>query len=1771
MILIPGYIIIEKISEGTHTALYRGYRESDEKRVVIKILVEEKPSPKDIARLENEYELLQHLYGDGAVDVYGLQKYQNGLALILEDFGTLTLKELLAQKRLSLDEFLSLAINITASLEKIHSHNVIHKNINPANILWNAADKLIKINNFDFATTLPREIAEIHDPELMGEDVFYISPEQTGRVNRGIDYRIDYYSLGVTFYQMAAGCLPFISEDINELVHSHIAKLPQPPHEINPGVPPVVSAIIMKLMAKTAEDRYQSTFGLKCDLINCMKKLKQTGRVENFTIGSQDISSRFQIPEKLYGREEELKSLLGAFDRVRENDVELMLVTGQAGVGKSALVHEFYKSLPEKKGYRISGKFDQLKRNVLYAPLIQAFQEMIKKILRENETEINEWRERIQQALGANGQVIVDVIPMLKDIIGEQPPVPALDFTEVKHRFKLVFQDFIHSLGRPHQPLVIFLDDCQWADVPTLELMEALLLNPENRHFLIIAAYRENEVDKDHALIKSLDKLRKAKKPVNTIHLSPLQLDQVKDLLSETLHQDQDFVQSIAEICYKKTKGNPFFLNQLLQSLYRERLIELDAYEGKWHWSIEKINKIEITTNVVDLLIRKINKLSASAKIILELAACLGNRFNLETLSIVSELPPRQVNTALREVAKKGLIVSINDNEGGNFYYQFLHDRVQQAVYSLLDESDRKYLHLKIGRLLLEETAQKNQSESIFDVVDQINRGVDLVTDVNEKKKIAKLNLMAGIRSKTSIAYQTAFVYLKTGISLLEADCWETQYDLALALYTEATEAASLTAQSDEMNVYSEIIIKNAKNILDKIRVYETQMIYLSGIRKFQEALDIGLYVLKLLGITFPKNPSTLDVIFALMRTKFLLMGKTTDDLYNLPPMTNPYYEAAMVILLRCGVSHFIDPNLFVLTNLKGISLSMKYGNSNRSALNYAGYSLILCTVFNELEKGYQFGQLALRLLDRYPDNNIKTTVMLITSMISYWHDPIDKSIALHAGAIQSGRERGEVEGAQLSAYLSSNLILYSGKNLNAVVKEIEKNIAISNSMSIGQKIFSYASEYMAVNLQTAFNLMGFSKEATTLSGEACDESVLLPKFEQEEDDIGNYFIHQNKLVLFYLFQDYQKAYEQGYKTSLVTVQINYIGGPAFFLFYSLSCLACYSLATTKKERKKLLKCVIANQKKLKLWAVHSPANILSKYYLVEAELAHVLKETEKAMDYFDRAIKQANENGFVHEEALANEIAARFYLDIGKEKIAKVYINDAHYCYLKWGAVAKAQNLNELYPQLLASPQMPVATGTSLSSTSQTVTQRLDLAAVMKAAHAISSEIEFSDLLTKLMHIVIENAGAQKGFLLFDKAGKWTIEAEATVDKTEMTTVLQSIPIEGILPVTLINHVIQNKMPLSLEDATQSEAFVSDPYIQSVKPKSVLCMPFINQGTVNSILYMENNLAAGVFTQDRLELLNLLSGHIITAIDNARLYSNLKALNQMNESFVPREFLNLLEKDSVMDLKLGDQIQKEMTIMFCDIRGFTPMSEKMTPQETMAFINEYLSKMVPIITQYKGVIDKYMGDAIMVLYPASADDALLSAIAMLNKLQEYNAERKNADQNLMDIHIGIGLNTGLLVLGTVGDPKRMDGTVISDAVNVASQMEELTKSYSASILITKKTYDRLENPDKFAIRKLATLYIKRKSTPETIYEVFDNDTAASQALKKKTLQVFEQGVELFEKRKYKKALAAFQEVVKINPADLAAIACIKRCEKKIPANRHLHNNIIPHNQNTIG
>lgn len=1769
MISLPGYTIKEKIYEGESTIIYRAQHDVDKKIIIIKFLKEEYPSLEKVSRFLHEYEILQNINAaldkikdinhetpsvQATVKTYGLETYRNSFMLLLEDGGQDLNKYIASKQKLQLLEAIALAIQIAENLNKIHEYRIIHKDINPANILLDAKGT-IRIIDFGISSTLPKETLKVSSINKLEGTLHYISPEQTGRMNRGIDYRSDYYSLGVTLYQMFTGTLPFQSNDPLELVYSHIAKLPTTPHEADHAIPKILSDIIMKLLAKTAEERYQSTYGLLSDLRECHMQLQMTGEIHEFPLAVNDLSAYFQISEKLYGRDSEVAYLLKTFARVSEDgQTELMLVAGYSGIGKSSLVHEVQKPIVAKRGYFVSGKFDQLKRNIPYAPFMQALENLVQQLLAETEQEIQQWRERILTALGPNSGVILEVVPLLEKIIGSQPLPPALlGPTETQNRFIFVFQKFIEVLATKNHPLVIFLDDLQWADLASLKLLSAIIQQPAIKYLLIIGAYRDNEVSPAHPLMLILDTLKNGA-AVETLTLEPLKISDVQELLVDTLSQPAEIVKTLAEVCHLKTLGNPFFLNQFLRALVDDGLIKFDLTQGTWHWLLDKIKNKTSTDNVIDLVVSNLKRLTSEAQLMLRFAACFGSRFDLQMLSFLSEKNPQETAQIINDALQNSYILPLDqeyrfiiNDPNSNARYQFLHDRVQQAAYSLLSEEEKKNIHLKIARHLLEKTPKNKLDEKLFAIVDQYNLGIDLLTQAEEKSAVCKLNLQTGQKAKLSAAYSTALQYFKFAIHLLPENCWREQYALSLQLYTEAAEAAYLSNDFNETENLSKIVLGHAHSILDQVKIYEIK-IYTSIARNVpQDAVVTTLEVLKKLGYPLPRNPTQFHAVLSILKSKFLLLGKNHEQLINLPILTEPYkLNTCNILSAAIAPTYYAAPELFPLCCLALFNLSVKYGYSKGTPAAYATYGIILCDVLNDIDRGYQFGQLALKLVEKYraTESEAKITLM-VYGFITHWKDPLRDSMGPLLIAHVRGIEIGDLDYSAYSAYFYLAAAFYVGIELPQVAADTKKFYETCRN----QYTHGIVVHTIALHGQLIENLLGLSKNPCVFTGNWYQEEVMLQEVIEIKHGFEVFHFYVLKMLMNYLFYDYKAAYQASLAIPpYLGASTGSIPLKAYNFYESLTLIALYQNASPR-EKQQYLKKIAINQKRLKLWAKFSPVNCLHKYHLVEAELASLKKNIINASTHYKIAIELAKQHEFINEHALANELAAKFYLAEGYEMVASGFMAEAYYSYTKWGAIAKLRHLETTYPQLLIHATSTALSETNLQTSKTQSSEILDLATVVKSSQTIAREIVLSDLLKKLMSFVIENAGAEKGYLLLEKNGEWLIEAATDKDKI---TVLQSLPLTDRVPQSIIQYVINSKEMVVLDDAAKSNQFITDPYLAAQAPKSVLCIPLVNQGILSGMLYLENNLITGAFTKNRVALLNLLSAQIVISIANARLYSHMSNLNRAYERFVPQEFLNALGKDNIIDVQLGDQVQKDMTIMFCDIRNFTALSEKLTPKENFAFVNNFLSRLEPIISQYDGFIDKYIGDSIMAIYPTHTDDALSSSVKMLNVLYEYNESHPEQ----APIRVGIGLNSGLLMLGIVGDEHHMEGTVISDVVNMASRTEELTKVYGTSLLITEETYKRLRNPDKYNIRRLDTVLAKGKSKPVTIYEVFDNDAESIKFLKIQTKIDFEQGVSYFYQNNFSEAQQTFQNVLRLNPSDKAAQLYLERCKEltnKIP------------------
>ncbi|NEQ36393.1 MAG: AAA family ATPase [Okeania sp. SIO3I5] len=1524
------YHIIEQIYQSPNSLVYRAIFKPDNQAIILKILKENYPTPSELTRYKQEYEITRSLNVDSIIKAYDLQRYENSLVMLLEDFGGQSLKLLLSQQgQLNLENFLSITIKTTESLAAIHTANIIHKDINPANIVYNPQTGQLKIIDFGISTRLSQEFVTVIPPHQLEGTLAYIAPEQTGRMNRGIDYRSDFYSLGVTFYELLTNKLPFETTDPMELVHCHIAQQPLPVHELIPDIPNSVSNIVSKLLAKTPEERYQSAWGIKADLETCLHQLKTLGEISDFPLGNQDISQKFQIPQKLYGREQEVNQLLTAFEEVSQGKTGMILISGFSGIGKSALVNEIHKPITKKRARFISGKFDQFQRDIPYSAISQAFQELIRKLLSEPEITLQTWKNKLLEAIGNNGQIIIDVIPELEKIIGLQPPVEQLGATESQNRFNLFFQRFLNIFCQKEHPLVIFIDDLQWADLPSLNLLEQLISDSGNQYFLLIGAYRDNEVGPAHPLMQTLEKIKQAKVSVNEITLYPLKINHINQLIADTLSCSIKITKPLAELVAKKTGGNPFFLTQLLYSLYQENLLVFNPEQsplnleddGKsyWQWNIDQIESVSITDNVVDLMVRKIEKLDKKTQQVLKLAACIGNHFNLEILSIVNNKSQIVTAQEIQSALDEGLIIPLNNNyqvpllwsleelpnnsseissQHETFIpYKFLHDRVQQAAYSLIPEAEKKQVHLQVGRLLLKNIKEARNKEdelqnNIFDIVNQLNEGLDLITDQLEKDELAKLNLKAAKKAKASTAYQTALKYLETGIKLLDFNQWNCQNSLIFEIHLEFLEVLYLTANYLKVQDCSEILLSKNYDTLDQVKIYQIKSLSYFAELKQQEAIENFCKALALpkIDIDIPQNEEEIKkrTNQEYQRLEYLLKDQEVENLIYLPKLTNLYKTSAILISQQIIPSiKTTNSPLVSLVVLILINLCIQYGNPPQAAGSYIFYTTLFPPFSaGDIDLGYQFGQLSLKLQEKYNLSSLDALVIhMYYGFAWHWKEYL-RNFDVQEQCIkgfQKGRNIGDYILASY-CFISYFLInLFGGYSLENLGNKSKKYVNLINNFQL-----EYCTNYTYICYQIVNNLIDQQKDFLVIGDCSLAEKFYIDNWSGNENkNLWLLFIACfAKIFILYFFKQHDKAINYTIKDAeTIDACSKYLPGSQYNFYSSLTFLANYHNSDPIKQ-KRLLDEVNKNQEIMKMWAGHCPENFENKYDLVEAEKARILGQTLEAQELYDRAIQGAKKYEFIHEEALAYERAAEFYLALDRQEIGQLYLKNAHHCYIRWGAKAKVKQLEEEYPQYLSGviDRSKLKGISTIFSTRGATGEILDLTTVIKASQAISSEINLENLLRHLMKIAIENAGAEKVFLILNHEDNWVIEAQETTDRNQ-ARILESINIESvdpetsipILPTTIINYVINSQENIVLDDAANQGQFINDPYIVATKCKSILCTPLINQNELKGIVYLENNLTTDTFTSERVELLNILSAQAAISIDNSRFYQTLE------------------------------------------------------------------------------------------------------------------------------------------------------------------------------------------------------------------------------------------------------------------------------------------------------
>ncbi|MBB5502204.1 ATP-binding sensor histidine kinase [Paraburkholderia sp. MM5384-R2] len=1443
----------------------------------------EHPLPASLDRLAHEFGLKDELEGAWAVRPLELVREAGQPVLVLEDPGGEPLVRLL-DAPIDMADFLRLAVAIAAALGKLHHRGLLHKDLKPTHILVNCGDGQARFTGFGLASRVPRERQAPEPPETIAGTLAYMAPEQTGRMNRSIDSRSDLYAFGVTLYQMLTGVLPFIAADPMEWVHCHVARKPAPPSTLVKTVPEVVSQIVMKLLAKTAEERYQTAAGVEHDLRQCLAGWQYQRRVDSFPLGEHDTPDRLLIPEKLYGREAEVGTLVAAFQRVvRSGTPELVLVSGYSGIGKSSVVNELHKALVAPQALFASGKFDQYKRNIPYSTLVQAFQSLVRPLLGKRDTELASWRSALLEALDPNARLMTDLIPELKLIIGEPPPVPELEPLQAQRRFLLVFRRFIAVFARAEHPLALFLDDLQWLDAATLDLLEDLLTQADVRYLMLIGAYRDNEVDATHPLKVKLRAIRTAGVRIDEITLPPLASEHVRQLIAEALHCEPAHVESLAQLVRDKAAGNPFFVVQFLHALAEENLLNFDHGAGHWFWDPVRIHAKGYTDNVVDLMVDKLTRLPVRTQQALQQLACLGNVASITKLLTVLGSTETQIHAALREAIHQGLVERLEDS------YQFGHDRIQEAAYSLIPEVTRAEAHLRIGRLLAAQSPSEKLEEAIFEIVGQLNHGARLITEKSEREQLAGLNLLAGQRAKASTAYASALAYLVTGAELLDDDCWERRHQLIFALGLNRAECEFLTSQLSMAEEHLVALSNHATTTVERALVACLQMDVYLILDQTGRAVDVCLAFLRHVGIAWSPHPVDEDARREYELIGSRLAGRTIEDLIDLPMMEDAASLATVEALSKLFPSAVqTDANLAALTICKGVSLSIERGNCDASCVLYTNVGRITGPRFGDYQAGFRFGQLGYELVERRGLKRFEASVYLCFAiLVVRWLKPVRACRDLLRRAFDAANRIGDLAfGAYACNCLNTDL-LFAGEPLPEVQREAEYGLAYASKVRFGLVV-----DFIAGQLALIRMLRGLTPTF------GCFDDGQFSEVRTEYHLSSNQALAQaacwywiRKLQARYIACDYAAAMDAASRAQhLLWTSSAFFEEAECYFYDALTRTAWFDYAPAG-ERPQHLRTVAAHHRQLQIWAEHCPENFENRAALVGAEIARIEGRVVDAEQLYERAIHLAQESGFLHIEALACELASRFYAALGLEKIARLYLQDARYGYQRWGADGKVRQLEETYPYLRTEAPAPGPT-----STIATPVERLDLATVIRVSQAASGDIVLEKLIDMVMRTAIEQAGAERGLLILSDGSKQRIAAEANTGGDTTQLLLHDVPVSAeMLPESILYNVLRTRESVFLDDATAGQQFVADPYIRQHRTRSILCMPLMNQAKLTGALYLENNLTAHVFSPARIAVLKLLASQAAISLENARLYRDLAEREAKIRRFVDANIIGVI------------------------------------------------------------------------------------------------------------------------------------------------------------------------------------------------------------------------------------------------------------------------------------
>ncbi len=1501
----PGYRVETLRRDGEFTLSRSSTAQGSATFLTLSIVSDHAQLP-HVERLEHEYSLRDQLEAAWAAIPRRLAVENGRTVLLLEDPGGELLSHHLGYPWDTL-AFLRTAIGISVALGCAHAQGLIHKDIKPDHLLVNLISGETWLTGFGIASHMTSEHQTPDIPESIAGTLEYMAPEQTGRMNRSVDARSDLYAMGITLYQLLAGELPFITTDSMELVHCHIARQPVPPSDRIPTLPPMISQIVMKLLSKTAEDRYQTAAGVSADLRRCMSSYKSTGNVETFVLGGQDVPDVLRIPEKLYGREREVDTLLQAFERVSAGGtVEFIVVSGYSGLGKSTVVNSLHRAILPPQGIFASGKADQYQRGIPYATLAYAFKTVVRQLLAKSEEDVSRWRDKLRGALGSNGQLVVNIIPELELLLGKQPAIPELQPLEAQKRFQLAFQQLLAAFARPEHPLALFLDDLQWVDPATLTLLEHLVMHREIRHLLIVGAYRDNEVSPTHPLVRTLEVIRNTHAPMHELVLQPLHAKDIAQLIADALRTDVASVKGLASLVHEKCGGNPFFAIQFFKAVAEERLLVFDVAAKRWKWDLDLIRANRFTDNVADMMLGKLAQLPLRTQELLVQFACLGNTAKNETLATLRQGNQVVVHEALWEAVRRGLVLKLTNG------YSFAHDRVQEGAYALLPKRERSVTHLRIGRALFASTPAEVLDEEVFKIVNQYDRAVSLIETPLERQQIAHLYLIAGKRAKTSAAYASARDFLRTGCALIDRDGWSQCPELTFLLERELGDCEFLTGNLAGADKRLTALSSRAPTQVARAAVTASRVTLYTAMDSSDRAVSICLEYLAAIGINWSPHSTKDEVQHEYQLLLRRIGDMPIDQLIDLPLMTDPECQATVELLAAVlPPAFFTSHNLVCLVLCRIANLSIENGNTDASALGYAYLGMVLGPSFGDYPAGYRFGKLGLDLVDQRLLGRFRARVyMTFAYHVMPWTKHFDHgTFPLLRLAFNAASEVGDLTYQGFSSCTLVTSLFARGIPLADVEFEADTKLAFVKNAKFGLIVDIISAQRGLIR-----TLRGLTPVFGSFDEENFNEQQFEAHLRQNASlAIATCWYWIRKLQARYLAGDIESALSAAAAVEpLIWTTFGHIE-LAEYHFYAALARAAQTDATTGDERRLNIEAIAAHERQLQAWASNCPDNFFHRAALVAAEVARVDGRELDAMRLYEQSIQSATSNGFVHHEALAHEVAARFYSMRGFVTTSDAYLQKARDAYARWGAEAKVRQLDAMLPEVTerltgSRAQRPVLG-----------LNELDLATVVKSSQAVSRETGLNKLMDTLMVIVLQHAGAERGLLILPRGDELRIEAEAVAEHDEVRVHLRGVAVAPEhLPASLLNYVVRTSEQVLLNDAQATNDFAADPYVMQRKVRSALCVPLLKQAKLVGVLYLENNLTPHAFTPARVAMLKLLASQAAMSLQNAELGEKEALLKEVHH----RVKNNLQLITSLLNLQASRVTDPAVAELFSDSRN---------------------------------------------------------------------------------------------------------------------------------------------------------------------------------------------------------------------------------------------------------